>query len=111
MPHAMLALEGLDGRRVGPSVERTLENVLEERGTSAIGELVRVAKRRDRVGSEHVLDTLGERLIRSRIELLEVQDHMREILSHVILDLEQFYAGSDEPFTERVQYMFRSNPI
>jgi len=32
-------------------------------------------------------------------------------LSHVILDLEQFYAGSDEPFTERVQYMFRSNPI
>src|SRR5262249_17369118 len=36
--------------------------------------------------------------------------------SHVIQDLAQFYArpsGSDpgEPFTERVQYMFRSNPI
>lgn len=37
-------------------------------------------------------------------------------LSHVIQDLAQFYArpnGTDagEPFTERVQYMFRSNPI
>jgi hypothetical protein len=32
-------------------------------------------------------------------------------LSHVILDLAQFYADPDEPFTERVQYMFRSNPI
>jgi len=38
-------------------------------------------------------------------------------LSHVIEDLAQFYAepsASDsegEPFTERVQYMFRSNPI
>jgi hypothetical protein len=38
-------------------------------------------------------------------------------LSHVIEDLAQFYArpsSSDpggEPFTERVQYMFRSNPI
>ncbi|HEX7737957.1 MAG TPA: hypothetical protein VF458_24135 [Ktedonobacteraceae bacterium] len=31
-------------------------------------------------------------------------------LSHVIQDLGQFYA-SDEPFTERVQYMFRSDPI
>ena len=31
-------------------------------------------------------------------------------LSHVILDLNQFYA-STEPFTERCQYMFRSNPI
>lgn len=30
--------------------------------------------------------------------------------SHVILDLNQFYA-STEPFTERCQYMFRSNPI
>jgi len=32
-------------------------------------------------------------------------------LSHVILDLEQFYGRGDEPYTERVQYMFRSNPI
>jgi hypothetical protein len=32
-------------------------------------------------------------------------------LSHVILDLAQFYADPDEPYTERVQYMFRSNPI
>jgi hypothetical protein len=32
-------------------------------------------------------------------------------LSHVIEDLTQFYARPDEPFTERVQYMFRSNPI
>jgi hypothetical protein len=37
-------------------------------------------------------------------------------LSHVILDLEQFYGGdeagaSGEPFTDRVQYMFRSSPI
>lgn len=32
-------------------------------------------------------------------------------LSHVILDLPQFYAKPDEPFTERVQYMFRSDPI
>jgi hypothetical protein len=32
-------------------------------------------------------------------------------LSHVIEDLTQFYAQPDEPFTERVQYMFRSNPI
>jgi len=32
-------------------------------------------------------------------------------LSHVIEDLAQFYAQPDEPFTERVQYMFRSNPI
>jgi len=32
-------------------------------------------------------------------------------LSHVILDLDQFYAVPDEPFTERVQYAFRSNPI
>jgi len=32
-------------------------------------------------------------------------------LSHVILDLVEFYADPDEPFTERVQYMFRSNPI
>lgn len=31
-------------------------------------------------------------------------------LSHVIEDLGQFYAD-DEPFTERCQYMFRSNPI
>ncbi|HLX59408.1 MAG TPA: hypothetical protein VKR83_20510 [Ktedonobacteraceae bacterium] len=30
--------------------------------------------------------------------------------SHVILDLSQFYASS-EPYTERCQYMFRSNPI
>jgi hypothetical protein len=33
-------------------------------------------------------------------------------LSHVIQDLAQFYADPpDEPFTERVQYMFRSDPI
>jgi hypothetical protein len=32
-------------------------------------------------------------------------------LSHVIQDLEQFYAPPDEPFTERVQYAFRSDPI
>ena len=38
-------------------------------------------------------------------------------LSHVIEDLAQFYAlpsaadSEGEPFTERVQYMFRSNPI
>lgn len=32
-------------------------------------------------------------------------------LSHVIQDLNQFYANPDEPFTERVQYMFRSDPI
>jgi len=39
-------------------------------------------------------------------------------LSHVIEDLAQFYetpaqdpAGQGEPFTERCQYMFRSNPI
>ncbi len=32
-------------------------------------------------------------------------------LSHVIQDLQQFYANPDEPYTERVQYMFRSNPI
>jgi hypothetical protein len=31
-------------------------------------------------------------------------------LSHDIQDLAQFYAD-DEPFTERCQYMFRSNPI
>jgi hypothetical protein len=31
-------------------------------------------------------------------------------LSHNIEDLEQFYAN-DEPYTERCQYMFRSNPI
>jgi hypothetical protein len=36
-------------------------------------------------------------------------------LSHVILDLEQFYGDGpgpieDEPYLERVQYMFRSNP-
>ncbi len=31
-------------------------------------------------------------------------------LSHVILDLNQFYA-STEPYTERCQYLFRSNPI
>jgi hypothetical protein len=31
-------------------------------------------------------------------------------LSHNIDDLAQFYAD-DEPYTERVQYMFRSNPI
>lgn len=30
--------------------------------------------------------------------------------SHVIQDLAQFY-GNDEPFSERVQYMFRSDPI
>ncbi|HLW03778.1 MAG TPA: hypothetical protein VKT82_34345 [Ktedonobacterales bacterium] len=32
-------------------------------------------------------------------------------LSHVIEDLAQFYKNPDEPFTERVQYMFRSDPI
>jgi hypothetical protein len=33
-------------------------------------------------------------------------------LSHVIQDLPQFYADPpEEPFTERVQYMFRSDPI
>jgi hypothetical protein len=32
-------------------------------------------------------------------------------LSHVIQDLDQFYKYPDEPFTERVQYMFRSDPI
>lgn len=32
-------------------------------------------------------------------------------LSHVIQDLDQFYAVPDEPFTERVQYAFRSDPI
>src|SRR5436305_388578 len=31
-------------------------------------------------------------------------------LSHVIQDMSQFY-GKDEPYTERVQYMFRSDPI
>jgi hypothetical protein len=31
-------------------------------------------------------------------------------LSHVIQDLGQFYANT-EPFTERVQYMFRSDPL
>ncbi|HJT58624.1 MAG TPA: hypothetical protein VJ761_19100 [Ktedonobacteraceae bacterium] len=31
-------------------------------------------------------------------------------LSHVIQDLQQFYANN-EPFTERCQYMFRSDPI
>jgi len=31
-------------------------------------------------------------------------------LSHVIQDLQQFYANK-EPFTERCQYMFRSDPI
>jgi len=42
-------------------------------------------------------------------------DYMRngaiQHLSHVILDLDAFYAVPDEPFTERVQYTFRSNPI
>ena len=32
-------------------------------------------------------------------------------LSHVIQDLAQFYKSPDEPFSERVQYMFRSDPI
>src|SRR5579859_702392 len=32
-------------------------------------------------------------------------------LSHVIQDLPAFYKSPDEPFTERVQYMFRSDPI
>jgi hypothetical protein len=35
-------------------------------------------------------------------------------LSHVILDLNQFYGGDEaggEPYTDRVQYMFRSSPI
>jgi hypothetical protein len=32
-------------------------------------------------------------------------------LSHVIQDLAQFYARPGEPYTERAQYMFRSNPI
>ncbi len=32
-------------------------------------------------------------------------------LSHVIQDLGAFYKVPDEPFTERVQYMFRSDPI
>jgi hypothetical protein len=32
-------------------------------------------------------------------------------LSHVIQDLDQFYSVPDEPFTERVQYAFRSDPI
>jgi hypothetical protein len=32
-------------------------------------------------------------------------------LSHIIQDLPAFYAQPDEPFTERVQYMFRSDPI
>lgn len=32
-------------------------------------------------------------------------------LSHVIQDLAEFYKKPDEPFTERVQYMFRSDPI
>jgi hypothetical protein len=32
-------------------------------------------------------------------------------LSHVIQDLAQFYKNPDEPYTERVQYMFRSDPI
>jgi hypothetical protein len=32
-------------------------------------------------------------------------------LSHVIEDLGQFYARKQEPYTERVQYLFRSNPI
>ena len=31
-------------------------------------------------------------------------------LSHVLLDLEPFHSD-DEPYSERVQYMFRSNPI
>jgi hypothetical protein len=32
-------------------------------------------------------------------------------LSHAILDLEQFYGRPYEPYLERVQYMFRSNPL
>jgi hypothetical protein len=32
-------------------------------------------------------------------------------LSHVIQDLASFYADPAEPYTERVQYMFRSDPI
>jgi hypothetical protein len=32
-------------------------------------------------------------------------------LSHVIEDLAQFYDRETEPYTQRVQYLFRSNPI
>lgn len=32
-------------------------------------------------------------------------------LSHIIQDLNAFYQQPDEPYTERVQYMFRSDPI
>jgi hypothetical protein len=32
-------------------------------------------------------------------------------LSHVIQDLAAFYTVPDEPYTERIQYMFRSDPI
>jgi hypothetical protein len=32
-------------------------------------------------------------------------------LSHLILDLAQFYRDPQEPYVERVQYMFRANPV
>ena len=51
----------------------------------------------------------------ARLTSCQGTDYMRngaiQHLSHVILDLDQFYAAPDEPFTERVQYAFRSNPI
>ena len=72
MAHAMLAAERVQPLRVAQRIVRSLEDILQERRPATVRELIRVARRGDRVGAEHILAALRERLIRVRVELRQI---------------------------------------
>src|SRR5579885_2666102 len=54
---------------------------------ASIGELIAVAQRRNRIGTEHVLNTLRERFIRILVELCQILNQMREVLNAAIIEV------------------------
>src|SRR2546422_319721 len=103
MAEAVLALGRADALRARDGVVGSLELVGEERRSAAVGELVVESSRWWRSGAEHVLDALQEGLVLvvalvgvRQVELLEVEDHVREVLDRAV---EEVVArrGSREP--------------
>src|ERR1700737_1798547 len=76
----MLSLEGVDAGGVLEGIVGTQEQVFQKRWATAILELVFVANRRYGIGPEGVLNALGKRFVRYRIELVEVLNDVREVL-------------------------------
>src|ERR1700737_1327671 len=76
----MLSLEGVDAGGVLEGIVGTQEQVFQKRWATAILELVVVANRRYGIGPEGVLNALGKRFVRYRIELVEVLNDVREVL-------------------------------